>query len=58
MNTKIKVQRIKGKPCRHCGSTERYATSGRCVPCKQRLDAIHNAKKLEKIRVLKRHDVE
>jgi predicted Zn-ribbon and HTH transcriptional regulator len=26
---------VQGKPCRKCGSTERYKQGGRCVPCKQ-----------------------
>jgi DnaJ-class molecular chaperone len=59
--SRIKVERIQGKPCRTCGGTERLITSNRCAACKHAMDIKHNAKKMEQYylsKVMKRHDVE
>lgn len=38
--------RYQGRPCRACGSTERFVSNGNCVPCSQE----HVRKYREKIR--------
>lgn len=37
-----------GKPCRKCGGTKRYGTSGHCVVCRSTYDVKHYAEHREK----------